>query len=471
MLASILHLGLNLWIQPAAFREMRATLSDVSTDLAASLVREGQFMHLSDGLTTFAREVNGSQMTDLLIADSRNPNEVSTYIAKKGYIAELEGIPAIVMTDGHVEQLNANGVRNMVRFDQSTFDLAPFVTDQKSVILKESDRYLPELFFPDMTNFYDHANRQRLLAEGHARIAAPLLDIAMALMAVYAVLGGDFSRRGYSMRIAIASAAAVALRLAAFGAASAAVDDTAYNALQYGLPIASIALISLLHFLKPTHGKRLPGSGRRTAEIGWRNGCGKTRLMVIAGRIQRYIFREALMGFLLVLGIIMLGDRAGRRCRTDARRRHTSVNRHRHGVFPYSVENAGAGVRSAALRHAGRIDPHILAAQPPQRNSRYPRRRRICVEIPRPCHRPCADPRRPDGDRARPARHATQLRFRDRTNTHSQLGKLQDKFGQAAKASGSARATQTPARAAAPPRRQQPGRPGDHQRQARGRPR
>ncbi|MBI1361678.1 MAG: LptF/LptG family permease [Alphaproteobacteria bacterium] len=263
VLASILHLGLNLWIQPAAFREMRTTLSDASTDLAASLVREGQFMHLSDGLTTFAREVNGSQMSDLLIADSRNPDEVSTYIAKKGYIAELEGIPAIVMTDGHVEQLNANGVRNLVRFDQSTFDLAPFVADQKAVILKESDRYLPELFFPDMTNFYDHANRQRLLAEGHARIAAPLLNIAMALIAVYAVLGGDFSRRGYSMRIAFASAAAVALRLAAFGTASAAVDNPNFNALQYGLPIAAIVLVSLLHFVKPTRGKRLPGAGRK----------------------------------------------------------------------------------------------------------------------------------------------------------------------------------------------------------------
>lgn len=263
VLASILHLCLNLWVQPAAYRQIRDTLSTASADLTSTLVREGQFMHSSDGLTTFARRVNGSRMRDILIADSRNPASVTTYIAKTGYIAEMEGSPAIVMQNGHVEQLNDRGVLEMVKFEQSTFDLAPFMADQKSVILKESDRYLPELFHPDMTNFYDNANVKRLLAEGHARIAAPLLNIAMALIAIYAVLGGDFNRRGYSMRIGLATAAAITLRLLAFGAASAAIDDPRLNALQYGLPIAAIVLVSALHFLKPTRGRRLPRQGAR----------------------------------------------------------------------------------------------------------------------------------------------------------------------------------------------------------------
>jgi lipopolysaccharide export system permease protein len=261
-LAAILHLGLNLWVQPAAYRQIRDTLSTASTDLASSLVRQGQFMHLGDGLTTFARQVNGSQMRDLLISDRRNPQEVSTYIAKTGYIAQMEGTPAIVMSDGHVEQLNANGTLDMLKFDQSTFDLAPFVNDQKAVILKESDRYLPELFYPDLTNFYDASNVRRLLAEGHARISAPLLDIAMALIAIYAVLGGDFSRRGYSMRIGLATAAALILRLLAFGAVSAGVDDPPLNALQYALPIVAIIVVSFLHFMKPTRGRRLDKGGR-----------------------------------------------------------------------------------------------------------------------------------------------------------------------------------------------------------------
>lgn len=254
--AAILHLGLNLWIQPAAFREMRATVSTASTDLASSLVRQGSFMQTNDGLTTFARRVEGPQMYDMLVSDTRNPKDAITYIAKTGIIAENEGTPVLIMRDGHAQQLGANGSLETLAFDQTTFDLAPFVNDQKAVVLKESDRYLPELFFPDLTNYYDNRNVDRLLAEGHARIAAPLLNIAMALIGIYSVLGGDFNRRGYIRRISIASGAAIALRLLAFGATPAAQDDPSLNALQYAVPILAIIIISYMFFFRPSLKRR-----------------------------------------------------------------------------------------------------------------------------------------------------------------------------------------------------------------------
>ena len=128
------------------------------------------------------------------------------------------------------------------------------------MILKESDRYLPELFYPDMTNFYENANADKFLAEGHARIADPLLNIAMAMLAIFAVLGGDFSRRGYGQRIAFASAGAVTLRLAQFGAVSAGEGDPSLNWLQYFLPAAVVAVISIFFVVwavKETKGKDL----------------------------------------------------------------------------------------------------------------------------------------------------------------------------------------------------------------------
>jgi lipopolysaccharide export system permease protein len=253
-LAAILHLGLNLWVQPAASRELRQTVTNASTDLAASLVREGMFMQHGDGLTTFARRVVGTEMRDLLVNDARNPKEIVTYIAKTAFLAEMEGSPVLVLRDGQRQTLRDNGALEVLTFDQSPFDLAPFTNDQKAVILEESDRFLPELFFPDMNNYYDYANVNMLAAEGHARISAPLLNFAMAMLAIFAVLGGDFSRRGYAKRIALASGAAVMLRLAAFGAVAAGRDDPALNILQYALPIFVIAVISFFYFVKP--GKR-----------------------------------------------------------------------------------------------------------------------------------------------------------------------------------------------------------------------
>lgn len=250
-LAAILHLGMNLWIAPTASRELRTTLTTASTNLASSLVREGTFMTYSDGLTTFAGNVNNSEITFLVANDSRNPKNEVTYIAKSAFVTEIEGKPALVLRDGQRQTVRPNGALESLTFQQSPLELGAFVNDQKAVILEESDRYLPELFFPDMTNHYDNRNADSLLAEGHARIATPLLNIAMAMIAIFAVLGGDFSRRGYARRIAIASGAALVLRLAGFWATSAASKEPSLNVMQYGLPIFVILLIGFMFFIQP----------------------------------------------------------------------------------------------------------------------------------------------------------------------------------------------------------------------------
>lgn len=250
-LAAILHLGLNLWIQPTASRELRATLTAASTNLASTLVREGTFMTYSDGLTTFAGAVDNSNITFLVANDSRNPKNEVTYIAKTAFVSDIEGKPALVLRDGQRQTLRTNGALESLTFQQSPLELGAFVNDQKAIILEESDRYLPELFYPDMTNYYDNKNADALLAEGHARIATPLLNIAMSMLAILAVLGGDFSRRGYARRIGIASGAALIVRLLAFWATSAASKDPSLNVVQYALPIAVILLVGYMFFILP----------------------------------------------------------------------------------------------------------------------------------------------------------------------------------------------------------------------------
>ena len=262
-LAAILHLGLNLWVQPAASRELRETVSAAASDIASSLVREGMFMTHQDGLTTFASEVDGPQITFLVANDSRDPKAEVTYIAKSAFLSEIEGKPALVLNDGQRQTIKPNGALESLTFQQSPLELGAFVDDQKAVILEESDRYLPELFYPDMTNHYDNRNADMLLAEGHARLSSPLLNLAMAMLAIYAVLGGDFSRRGYAKRIAVASGAALMLRLAAFAGTSAAGDDPELNIIQYAIPIFVILLVSAFYFLVPILKRRRVASATR----------------------------------------------------------------------------------------------------------------------------------------------------------------------------------------------------------------
>ncbi|MEM6626231.1 MAG: LPS export ABC transporter permease LptF [Pseudomonadota bacterium] len=252
MLATLLHLVINLWVQPTAYREMRETVVNARSDLAASLIREGAFTTPADGLTVYVRQtLGGGRLRDLLISDSRDPDAPGTYIAQTGVLTEVEGAPAIVMRNGHFQQLSETGSLSNLDFDQYVFDLSEFAAEEEGVLLKASDRYLPELFYPDATNYYAAINLQGLWAEGHARISAPLLNIAMAMLAIYAVIGGDFSRRGYQARIGLAAAAAIGIRLAALGATSAAEDNPDLNVLQYLTPIIAAMIIGILFFGRP----------------------------------------------------------------------------------------------------------------------------------------------------------------------------------------------------------------------------
>src|SRR5678815_2077426 len=102
---------------------------------------------------------------------------------------------------------------------------------------KPSDRYIHELFFPDLQQDWERRNRLDLLAEGHARIASPLYNIAAMALALCAILGGGFSRLGYGRRIAALSAIAAVVRLVGFQVQAACEDEAWLNILQYAVPL------------------------------------------------------------------------------------------------------------------------------------------------------------------------------------------------------------------------------------------
>ena len=81
-----------------------------------------------------------------------------------------------------------------------------------------------------------------MAAEAHYRITSPLYSVLMMLMALTALLGGDFNRLGYARRIAAMAALALLARLAGFTIQAAAVESTALNLFQYLLPLGGSGL-------------------------------------------------------------------------------------------------------------------------------------------------------------------------------------------------------------------------------------
>ncbi len=237
---ALLALLMNLFVQPAAFRELRQELFDVRTDLAATLVREGEFTEPAPGLTVYAQSVDGQgNLRNLFIHQVKADGATTTYTAEKGRVGRAQGRPVLFMTNGSNQEFSSRGVLNYLTFEEYIFDLSPMATSDELIRYKPSDRWLHELFFPDLQQDWERRNRLDLLAEGHARIASPLYNLAFMGLALAAIIGGGFSRLGYGRRIAVMGAVAAGVRLVGFLVQSACEDSAWLNVLQYAVPLGA----------------------------------------------------------------------------------------------------------------------------------------------------------------------------------------------------------------------------------------
>ncbi len=249
VLAAMVTLVTMLWIAPWAQRQRQEEVFRVKTDLMTSLVRDGAFAQPGKGLTVYTQSTDQKGvMNNIFIDESKPDGSSSTFDAKSGEIVVRDGKPAMVLHDGSNQQLSKLGNLNYLTFGEYVLDLTPYVNTEDVLAYKPSDKFIHELLKPDKTNPDDRRNRKKYLAEAHSRLAAPLYDIAVVMLALAGVLGGAFSRTGYSSRIATVSAVAVAVRILGFGAQAACNANSGLNILQYLVPLIPALVAARLLF-------------------------------------------------------------------------------------------------------------------------------------------------------------------------------------------------------------------------------
>ena len=237
---AFLALLMNIFVQPLSFRTLRQELFEVRTDLAATLVREGEFTEPAPGLTVYAQSVDGQgNLRNLFIHQIKPDGSTTTYTAEQGRVGRAQGRPVLFMKNGSNQEFSGRGVLNYLTFQEYVFDLEPMANSGELIHYKPSDRYLHELFYPDLQQDWERRNRLELLAEGNARLASPLYNIAFMALALAAIIGGGFSRLGYGRRIVAIAAIAALVRLVGFLVQSACEESAWLNILQYAVPLAA----------------------------------------------------------------------------------------------------------------------------------------------------------------------------------------------------------------------------------------
>ena len=239
---SFLALFLNLWIQPLLYRAMHEELYRARTQAAAVFVKEGQFVQAGDNLTVYVQRIEQNGLLKNVFIHIQQPNGATAYTAQEGRIVSNGDVPTLVMRRGSSQEFSRTGVLNYLSFDDYVFDLSPFLNGDSAFRLKKSDRWLHELVAPNLTIQRERKDKEDLYAEANSRIASAIYPITFMILALWAVLGGPFSRLGYGRRIAQAAVVAVVVRVLGFGVEPLAAEGVWLNILQYLVPIVPIII-------------------------------------------------------------------------------------------------------------------------------------------------------------------------------------------------------------------------------------
>jgi lipopolysaccharide export system permease protein len=253
------HMLISIDLASAAQRELRLQRRLIQTDYAGALLREGTFTAVGKNMTVYVRERNGSNVfKGIIIHDTRDSDKAVTITAEDGFLLNDKGPPRLVIQHGtHQERNNATGEVSWLAFDQYVVDLTAISNAPDDTFLKAYERPMSDLLNPppEAIAANPHAP-QDFIAEANQRVSFPLYGPAFAMLALIAVLGGEFSRRGRATRYVTFVFIVVLLQSTSLAIASFASKNNMFIPLLYLVPLSVIGF-GLAYLLSQATGRRI----------------------------------------------------------------------------------------------------------------------------------------------------------------------------------------------------------------------
>lgn len=242
-----------LYLMPLGSRTLRETQYQFRNDLAGMAILEGVFNTPTQNLTVYVRErdANGD-MIGVLVHDNRDTSQPVTMMAERATLLRTPQGPRLYMVNGNRQQIGADRQSlSLLYFDNYSLDLETYAQKEAQGWREPSERFLNQLFWPDLNNADDKANYNKLIVEGHRRLATPLYAPALILIAIASVIGGEFSRRGQGRRLAVGAAVGIFLQVLSLGVTHLATKSPVLIPLMYFTPIAA-GIIAVFLLREPT---------------------------------------------------------------------------------------------------------------------------------------------------------------------------------------------------------------------------
>ncbi len=250
----------------------RATLADrsaeISDNVTARFLRDGQFMHPAEGVTLYIREISqNGELRDVFLSDDRTAGESVTYTARRALLARGDHGPKLLMFDGMTQTLDQTRRKlSVTRFADVTYDLGSMLAGGIRDGRTMDELPTLDLLAPtDALMAETGATRAAMLQEGHARIALPFLALAAALIGFSALLLGAFSRFGLWRQIGVAILLLILVQLINTQGTGLAMQNASAWMAVYVAPATGVGIGAFLLWLSQRPRWLRAGAGQRMA--------------------------------------------------------------------------------------------------------------------------------------------------------------------------------------------------------------
>ncbi|WP_107498005.1 LPS export ABC transporter permease LptF [Thalassobius sp. I31.1] len=192
---------------PAAARQLAEREAEIARNISARFFSDGSFLHPTDGLTLYIREIEPSgEMVDLFLSDQRNAARPTTYTARRALLLRSEEGPRLLMYDGMAQTLDRDANKlATTSFTDFTYDISALIGDFGNRKPAIGELTTGQLLRADPQLIAQTGSSPALFkAAAHGRIAEPFLAMVTALVGFSCLLLGGFSRFGIWRQIVFA---------------------------------------------------------------------------------------------------------------------------------------------------------------------------------------------------------------------------------------------------------------------------
>lgn len=239
---------LSHYLIPKSLSQLRLRQSEVSQNITAKLLTEGEFLHPAPGITFYIRDITPEgELKDVFLSDRRDRENPVTYTSTQAYLVQEGGGTKLVMVDGLAQNLRRNGNRLFTtHFDDFSYDISSLISRDPTNLNKVDFTLTGDLLLrPEAVAERTGATLAEVMYEAHGRFAQALMCVVAAMIGFATLLLGTYSRFGVWWQIVTAFFLLVGVKLIEGGVSGAALASASAWPLLY-LPSATGLVITVI---------------------------------------------------------------------------------------------------------------------------------------------------------------------------------------------------------------------------------